>query len=233
MKKQAFLLSLFALILMASCSSSKDYVYLQDMYVGERYPIEQKHEAVVHCDDRLSIVVSCKSPELAIPFNIQGGSYEVSADGRINTAGVTKEKGYRVDAEGFIDFPILGKIEVAGKKVSEVKNIIQNKIISGSYIKDPIVAIEFLNFKYTVLGAAGSGTYSVDGDRITLLEAIAKAGDLADNAKIDRVLVIREELGERRVYEHDLRNKSVFESPAFYLQQNDIVYVEPKIQEEG
>ena len=228
MKKQAFLLSLFALIVMASCSSSKDYVYLQDMYVGERYPIEQKHEAVVHCDDRLSIVVSCKSPELAIPFNIQGGSYEVSADGRINTAGVTKEKGYRVDAEGFIDFPILGKIEVAGKKVSEVKNIIQNKIISGSYIKDPIVAIEFLNFKYTVLGAAGSGTYSVDGDRITLLEAIAKAGDLADNAKIDRVLVIREELGERRVYEHDLRNKSVFESPAFYLQQNDIVYVEPK-----
>ena len=82
MKKQAFLLSLFALILMASCSSSKDYVYLQDMYVGERYPIEQKHEAVVHCDDRLSIVVSCKSPELAIPFNIQGGSYEVSADSR-------------------------------------------------------------------------------------------------------------------------------------------------------
>ena len=161
MKKQVILLSLFIVMLLTSCSASKDHIYLQDMYVGERYPIEVKHEAVVHCDDRLSITVTCKSPELAIPFNIQGGSYDVSADGRISPAGNMKEKGYRVDAEGFIDFPILGKIEVEGKKVSEVKEIIQNKIIAGSYIKDPIVSIEFLNFKYTVLGATGSGTYTV------------------------------------------------------------------------
>jgi polysaccharide export outer membrane protein len=90
------------------------------------------------------------------------------------------------------------------------------------------VSIEFLNFKYTVLGAAGAGTYNVEGDRITLLEAIAKAGDLAENARINRVQVIREENGVRKVYNHDLRSKEIFDSPAYYLQQNDIVYVEPK-----
>jgi polysaccharide export outer membrane protein len=122
----------------------------------------------------------------------------------------------------------LGKLHVEGKKVSEVKEMIQDKIKAGNYIKDPLVSIEFLNFKYTVLGAAGAGTYNVEGDRITLLEAIAKAGDLGANARINRVQVIREEDGVRKVYEHDLRSKDVFESPAYYLQQNDIVYVVPK-----
>ena len=96
-------------------------------------------------------------------------------------------------------------------------------------MKDPLVSIEFLNFKYTVLGAVGSnGTYTVDGDRVTLLEAIAKAGDLTSKAKVDRVAVIREIEGERQIFMHDLRTKDIFDSPCFYLQQNDIVYVEPK-----
>ena len=96
-------------------------------------------------------------------------------------------------------------------------------------MKDPIVSIEFLNFKYTVLGAVGrNGTFNVEGDRITLLEAIANAGDIAVNARIDRVAVIREVNGEREMFMHDLRSKEIFDSPAFYLQQNDIVYVEPK-----
>ena len=112
--------------------------------------------------------------------------------------------------------------------VSQVKQLIQDRIKEGGYIKDPIVSIEFLNFKYTVLGAAGAGSFSVEGDRITLLEAIAKSGDLPSNARLDRVLVIREETGVRKVYPHDLRSTDIFESPAFYLQQNAIVYVEPK-----
>lgn len=231
MKKKVILLSMLTVLLLSACSSKKDFVYLQDMEVGTGYPFSMKHEATVQRDDRLSITVTCKSPELAIPFNIQSGGFEVGSDGRVSTAGVSgKEKGYRVDIDGNIDFPILGKLKVEGLKVSEVKELIQDKIIAGSYIKDPIVSIEFLNFKYTVLGATGSGTYSVNGDRITLLEAIANAGDLGTNADVSRVLVIREENGERRVYEHDLRNKSVFDSPAYYLQQNDIVYVEPKYQ---
>ena len=137
-----------------------------------------------------------------------------------------------MDVDGNIDFPILGKLHVQGLKVSEVTNGIRDLIIKGNYIKDPQVSLEFLNFKYTVLGAVGSaGTYSVEDDRITLLDAIAKAGDLNANAKVDHIAVIREVDGKRQVYVHDIRSKDIFTSPCYYLQQNDIVYVEPKYKD--
>ena len=230
MNKKIIWASLLAVLLLTSCAR-KRIVYLQDMEMGVRYPINLKYEAVVHRDDRLSITVSCKNPELAIPFNIYGGTFKVGSDGNVTADASTRinEKGYRVDVDGNIDFPILGKLHVEGLKVGEVRDLIKNKIIEGEYMKDPLVAIEFLNFKYTVLGAVGrNGTFSVDGDRITLLEAIANAGDLSAKAKIDRVAVIREIDGERQMFMHDLRSKDLFESPCFYLQQNDIVYVEPK-----
>lgn len=91
------------------------------------------------------------------------------------------------------------------------------------------MSLEFLNFKYSVLGAVGhTGTFSAEGDRITLLEAVARAGDVSPRGRVNRVAVIREEDGQRVMYMHDLRSKDVFQSPCFYLQQNDIVYVEPK-----
>ena len=223
--------SLLILLMTSSCSTRKNIVYLHDMKMGENYPIDVKHEAVIHRDDRLSITVSCKKPELAIPFNVSTGSVTVSEDGNIRTGSVpsTREKGYRVDVDGYINFPILGRLYVEGLKVSEAQNLIRRKIIEGDYIKDPTVAIEFLNFKYTVLGAVSrNGTFTVDGDRITLLEAIANAGDLTSKARINRVAVIREEGNDRKMYMHDLRSTDIFSSPCFYLQQNDIVYVEPK-----
>lgn len=222
---------LLALLTAASSCSKKNFVYLQDMHTGLKYPFDDKYEAIVHKDDRLSITVSCKNPELAIPFNIYGGTFRVGVDGSVSADGTmkTNEKGYRVDVEGNIDFPILGKLHVEGLKVSQATDLIKQKIEEGNYMKDPLVSIEFLNFKYTVLGAVGhNGTFSVDGDRITLLEAIANAGDLTSKARTDRVAVIRETNGERQMFMHDLRSKDVFESPCFYLQQNDIVYVEPK-----
>lgn len=231
MNKQLVLVSLCVAWFFTSCASKKDFVYLQDMQMGEKYAFENVHEAVVHCDDRLSITVSCKNPELAIPFNMQGGVFRVNAGGEIQSSNDAsmKEKGYRVDVEGNIDFPILGKLQVEGLKVSEVKNLIENRIREGNYIKDPLVSIEFLNFKYTVLGAVGkSGTFKVEGDRITLLEAIANAGDVTQQGRVNRVAVIRESGGERQLFMHDLRSKDLFESPCFYLQQNDVVYVEPK-----
>ena len=223
--------SLLTLLLLNSCASRKKFVYLQDMEMGVKYPMESKYEAIVHRDDRLSITVSCKNPELAIPFNIYGGNFHVGSDGNVTADASTKvnEKGYRVDIDGNIDFPILGKLHVEGLKVSEVTDLIKTKIEEGNYMKDPLVAIEFFNFKYTVLGAVGSnGTFSADGDRVTLLEAIAKAGDLTSKARINRVAVIREIDGNRQMFMHDLRSKDVFDSPCFYLQQNDIIYVEPK-----
>lgn len=227
-----FLVALAVTLLVSSCSSSKKFVYLQDMEMGHGYPYDTKYEAVVHVNDRLDITVSSKSPELAIPFNANAGSFQVGTNGAVTEAAVAK-KGYRVDVEGNIDFPILGKLHVEGLKVSEVTSMIRNRIIEGQYIKDPLVSLEFLNFKYTVLGAVNkTGTFMVDGDRITLLEAIAKAGDVSSRGRVNRVAVIREVGGERVMYQHDLRSKYLFDSPCFYLQQNDIVYVEPKYRKQ-
>lgn len=124
--------------------------------------------------------------------------------------------GYRVDVDGNIDFPILGKIHVSGMTVNAAKQLIRDKIIAGNYISDPIVSIEFLNFKYTVLGAVGhNGTFTANGDRVTLIEAIANAGDLTAKAQTNRVAVIREVNGDRQMFMHDLTSKDIFESPCF------------------
>lgn len=149
-------------------------------------------------------------------------------------AAVLGDKGYRVDVDGNIDFPILGTLHVEGLTLNQATDLIQQKIKEGNYIKSPLVSIEIMNFKYTVLGAVGStGTFRVDGDRITLVDAIAKAGDLASNARVDRIQVIRTVDGERKVFVHDFSDESLFYSPAFYLQQNDIVYVEPKYRKKS
>lgn len=232
-KNLIFVCCMAVLLLMPSCASRKDIVYLQDMVMGERYPYDVKNEAVIHLNDRLSITVTCKKQELAVPFNAYGKSIQVDPNGNVTTGSTgDASKGYRVNVDGNIEFPILGKLHVQGLKVSEVTELIKRRIIDGGYIKDPQVSLEFLNFKYTVLGAVnGKGTFSVEDDRITLLEAIAKAGDLAPNAQIDKVAVIREINGEREIFYHDLRTKDLFMSPCYYLQQNDIVYVEPKKQD--
>ena len=222
-----------AVLLVASCGSSRKFVYLNDMVPGESYPINVESGTVVHVNDRLDIKVSCKNLELAVPFNTQTGAYQVSTDGSVKTAGVDlAEKGYRVDADGNIVFPILGKINVEGKSIKEVSELIESMIEEGNYIKDPEVSIEFLNFKYTVLGAVnGKGTYTVDGDRVTIIEAIAKAGDVTKAARLDRIAVIRMVDGKQQIFYNDLRTADIFMSPTYYLQQNDIVYVEPKYKD--
>lgn len=218
-----------SLLLLASCASSKKFVYLNDMKPGKQYPVNTETVTIVHENDRLDIKVSCRNPELAVPFNSQVGAYKMSVDGGVSAAGVeTVEQGYRVDADGNIIFPILGKIKVAGKSLKQVSDMIAGMISEGGYIRDPQVSIEFLNFKYTILGATGAGSYSVDGDRITILEAIAKAGDLSKEARLDRIAVIRTIDGKQEIFYNDIRTADIFMSPTYYLQQNDIIYVEPK-----
>lgn len=223
---------LAAALLLASCGGARKYMYLNDMQPGERYAVNFESTAVVHPNDRLDIKVSCKNPELAVPFNAQVGAYQVSPDGSVKSAGVDVTAGYRVDADGNIVFPVLGKINVGGKTLKEVSDIIETMIEEGNYIKSPEVTIEFLNFKYTVLGAInGKGTYTVDGDKVTIIEAIAKAGDLSKNARLDRIAVIRMVDGKYEIHYNDIRTAEIFKSPTYYLQQNDIVYVEPKHKE--
>lgn len=212
---------------LAGCKSQKDFLYLADMTDDQGYAITQRYVPKVQRDDRLEITVSCKNPELAVPFNVAPGSVSASESGKVNV----KAEGqyYRVDNDGEINFPVLGKLYVAGMTLADVSEMIRNRIIQGNYIKDPIVTIEFKNFHYTVLGAANSnGNYTCDGDRITLLEAIAQAGDLATNADLGQIAVIREEGNTRKVHTVDIRKSDLFNSPVFYLAQNDIIYVRPK-----
>jgi polysaccharide biosynthesis/export protein len=229
MKSRILLLILIASAAV-SCGSAKKFVYLNDMTEGADYPFNAAHEAVIQANDRLSITVSCKQPELAIPFNIQSGSFKVSSDGSASSTQTIDEKGYKVDAKGNIEFPILGTLHIEGKTLSQASKMIKDQIIEGNYIKTPIVTMEFLNFKYTVWGAvAKNGTFSAEDGRINLIEAIANAGDLTDRAKLDGIAVIREVDGNKQIFFHDIRDsKSLLESPCFFLQQNDVIYVQPK-----
>jgi len=224
---QSIILSLVVVSLATSCKSKKDFLYLADMADDQGYAITHINEPRVQRDDRLEITVSCKNPELAVPFNVSAGSVSVSASGKVE--GSRNDQYYRVDNDGEINFPVIGKLYVSGLTLAEVSELIRNRIIEGNYIKDPIVTIEFKNFHYTVLGAANSnGNYTCDGDRVTLLEAIAQAGDLSNNADLGQIAVIREEGLTRRVYTVDIRKTDLFNSPVYYLAQNDIIYVRPK-----
>lgn len=217
-------------ILFSACNSTKEVVYLQDVVPLKQQDIERKYEVFIHEDDLLSIMVNSKDPELALPFNMPLVTYQIGSE----SSGQQRVLGYLVDTNGDIDFPILGKMHVAGLSRLELRDLIKKKLISGDYIKDPVVTVQFLNYKVSVMGeVARPGSFTITGDRITLLEALSMAGDLTIYGRRDRVAVIREENGKRTILFHDLRSSEIFTSPCYYLQQNDIVYVEPNKAKAG
>lgn len=217
-------------ILFSACNSTKEVVYLQDVVPLKQQDIERKYEVFIHEDDLLAIMVNSKDPELALPFNMPMVTYQIGSE----SGGQQRILGYLVDTNGDIDFPILGKLHVAGLSRLELRDLIKEKLISGDYIKDPVVTVQFLNYKVSVMGeVARPGSFTITGDRITLLEALSMAGDLTIYGRRDRVAVIREENGKRTILFHDLRSSDIFTSSCYYLQQNDIVYVEPNKAKAG
>ena len=219
-------------VLCTSCASSKKVVYLQDVVPLKQQDIEQKYEVYIHNDDLLAIMVNSKNPELALPFNMPMVSYQLGS-GSTNS-GSQRVLGYLVDGNGDIDFPILGKLHVAGLTRMQLTEMIKQRLIEGDLIKDPIVTVQFLNYKVSVMGEVNRpGSFNISGDRITLLEALSMAGDLTIYGRRDRVAVIREKDGKRTILMHDLRSSDIFNSPCYYLQQNDIVYVEPNKAKTG
>ncbi|WP_455665293.1 polysaccharide biosynthesis/export family protein [Phocaeicola sp.] len=212
------------LCLMTACTSSKKVLYLQDVDPLKQQLIDEAYEVKIHNDDLLAILVNSKNPELALPFNMPLVTYQLGSQ----TSGQQRVLGYLVDSDGNIDFPILGKIHVAGMTRKELTAYVKQRLIDEDLIKDPIITVQFLNFKISVMGeVARPGSFDINSDRITLLEALSKAGDLTIYGRRDRVAVIREVDGVRTILYHDLRSSDIFKSPCYYLQQNDIVYVEP------
>lgn len=217
-------------VLCTSCASSKKVVYLQDVVPLKQQDIEQKYEVYIHNDDLLAIMVNSKNPELALPFNMPMVTYQLGSQ----SAPQQRVLGYLVDTNGDIDFPILGKLHVAGLTRLQLTDMIKQRLIDEDLIKDPIVTVQFLNYKVSVMGEVNRpGSFNISGDRITLLEALSMAGDLTIYGRRDRVAVIREKDGKRTILMHDLRSSDIFNSPCYYLQQNDIVYVEPNKAKAG
>jgi len=230
-KKQNFILYMFLfgglLLSMSSCVSTRKMVYLQGADQMFSYPrdIEQNYDLNIQPDDRLYITVSTIDKDLLEPF---GNSQLLGSTGNSMT-NQQQISGLLVDKEGNIQVPILGKIHAGGLTCNELADKVKSLLIAGEYIKNPVVNVQIRNFRVTVLGEVRSpGVKELPSNRFTLLDALSLAGDLLPSAKRSNVLVIREEDGERIAFQVDLTSaENVFDSPGFYLRQNDLVYVEP------
>lgn len=208
-----------------SCSSYRNIPYLQDKIINSPEAIDRHAGIVIQPKDVLSIVVTSRTPELTPMFNLQQVTYAVGSSSASSSNSVMC---YTVDGDGFIEFPVLGKINVAGKTRWECADMIKNELIGHKYLEDAVVTVDFMDFKVSILGeVAAPGTYTMSGDKVTLLQALSRAGDLTIYGKRENVSIIREFNGKRVIYEVNLTSTDLFNSPAYYLQQNDIIYVEP------
>lgn len=216
-----------SIVMLASCAQVKDIAYFQDKAIDHPEQIDKHGGIVIQPKDMISIVVSCRNPELAVMFNLPVISYQAGSEVVTSTA-QQRLMGYVVDNDGFIDFPVLGRLEVAGMTRWELSETIKDILLKEGYLNDAVVTVEFMNFKVSVLGEVNHpGTYTIEGDKVTVLQALSLAGDLTIFGKRNNVTVIREMDGERVFYNIDLCSVDMFKSPAYNLLQNDIVYVEP------
>jgi len=214
---KAFALLIFVIIL-SSCASRKEVVYFQDARAFETIVSKNASINRFKVDDVVSINVSTLDPMASAAFNIFKGSQE---------GGVRPEQmDYIVDKNGEIDFPVLGTVKLLGLSPNEAKTLLAGRL--KDYLKDPIINIRLKNFTVTLLGAVNRpGTYPVNSEQITILEALGLAGDLNIKGMRENVMVIRDFDGTKVYTRIDLTKKEALNSPVYYLTQNDVVYVEP------
>lgn len=227
---------LIAMASLSSCRTPKDITYFQDITNGQRLEVTPSSELLVKPGDRLSIVVHSKDPQLAVLFNLPVASRRI---GDIQTATIStpgssssnsnESSSYTVDSYGDIDFPVLGTLHIEGMRRTQVAEYIKKELIQRNLVKDPTVIVEFLNRTVSVLGEVSNpGKVAIGRDQFTLLDAIAAAGDLTIQGKRNNVIVLRMEDGRQVAHTVDLTNaQATFSSPVYYLQQDDVIYVEP------
>lgn len=227
------LLIVASTVTLGSCGSSKEVVYFQDLRPGEtEIKLPEVKAITVRPEDKISIIVNSRDPQLTDLFNLPYVSRQLGQSLRTNGVTVSSNQGvsaYTVDVDGKIDFPVLGKIYVAGMKREEIAECIKNELIKENLVKDPVVTVEFANLCISVLGEVNSpGRFNIDRDRLTILDALSMAGDLSIYGNRSKVMVLRQEGDVQRVYGLNLTSgEHIYSSPAYYLQQNDVVYVEP------
>lgn len=230
--KLAFL-TLAAAAFLSSCAGVKDIVYFQDSEIGSKCDLPAPKVVKVDISDQLSIVVSSKDPELAAVFNLPVISYSMngasSSSGSNFSSHGNNISVYTVDSNGNIDMPVLGIVHVLGMTREQIAYTVKNMIISRQLLKDPVVTVELANLYVSVLGdVANPGRHAIDHDKVSIVDILSKASDMNVTGLRKNVKVYREENGKQVCYQVDFTNmENVFSSPVYYMQQNDIIYVQP------
>ncbi|MCI2227556.1 polysaccharide biosynthesis/export family protein [Polaribacter sp. MSW13] len=220
-KKMPFLL-LIALFLLGACVSKKDIVYFQNDEIDQAL-VNNSYQTIIKPDDLLIINISAIDVEAVQPFNLPVVSYSITTD---RAVGQAMQQSYLVDSKGRIDFPVLGSLQIGGLTREEAIQLFKDKL-DPTYVKDPTINIRITNYKIAVLGDVQKpGTYTIPNERISIIDAIALAGDLNISAQRNNIMVQREEGNKKVQYRVDLLSNKINTSPVFYLQQNDVVYVE-------
>ncbi|MCF0174797.1 MAG: polysaccharide biosynthesis/export family protein [Bacteroidales bacterium] len=221
-----------AIFMVASCNSVKEIPYFQDAEKQEGTNVNEissvPGKAIkVKPEDKITIIVSSKDPELAALFNLPIYSNQVGVPGI--SASSQQSASYTIDVDGNIMFPVLGKLHISGLTRSEISELISDRLIREDLIKDPTVSVEFLNLKVSVLGEVTKpGVYNITHDSFTIYDAIAVAGDLTIYGIRKDIQVIRTENGVQKVYHLNINSaEEMTSSEGFYLQQNDVIYVKP------
>lgn len=232
MKRFLLCIAAVGALALTSCNTPQNITYFQDLTQGEQLLPENVYDIKVRPEDKLSIVVSTQDAALSSLLNLvqtqtrltpgaTSGSAQYQGDSRLSY--------YTVDRDGNINFPVLGKIHIAGMRRAEVAEFIEKKLMSEDIVKQPIVTVEFINTGVSVLGeVARPGRYEFNRDRMTIIDALTLAGDLKNTGKRENVMVIRDNGGKKETYVVNLTDaRQLASSPAYYLQQEDMIYVEP------
>lgn len=213
-----------ALLSATSCGTPKNVAYFQDLNNNPDTVITLQNRVItVKPTDKIYIGVKSKDPQISQLFNLTGGT----SSGATNMS--QDAYYYTVDSKGDIDFPVVGKIQVAGLTREEIAEKVKKSLVDASLVKDPTVTVGLSNLHYSMMGeVAKPGQYAIEEEKVTILDAISKAGDLTIQGKRNDVMVLRQENGHQKIYKINLcSGRDIFNSPAYYLQQNDVVYVTP------
>ncbi len=228
--KITLLTAAMGMMLFASCGTPQDLAYFKDAPRNEETEQNGQFSKGIQTNDLLYIYVESRAPEATVRFNQETNKIAVAGSVVMNP-GSSAVSGYLVNNEGDITFPVLGRLHVVGKTHAQLAAEIEQRLVSEGHILDATVTVKLLNFKVSVLGEVTKpGQIQATGERLTIFEALSMVGDLTIYGQRKNVTVVREENGTRTVGELDLTSKDVFESPYYYLHQNDVVYVEPNVK---
>ena len=222
------IIALGAMLLLGACNAQRNVLYLQDVQSGTEVVLPENYIIRLKPLDQVTMTVNSRTPELAAPFNSSSSYNSLSSTGIASSITENNLQVLTIDTDGFITIPIIGKVQCAGMTRDELADEIERRIIEGGYLTDPQVNIRFAELTISIIGEVQKpGRYDIRKDQLTILEALALAGDLTIYGNRSDVAVVREKDGKSIVTKLDLRSSEIFSSPCFYLEQNDVIIVSP------